>query len=83
MTKTAAAVGTVVRAGSWILQNPVVSGYSATEAYLRAQKIAIAVVTTFEPGAFNSQGIEPNASDPIFRQIGAYIARDDAPPAGK
>jgi hypothetical protein len=62
MTKTAAAVGTVVRAGSWILQNPLVSG---------------------EPGAFNSQGVEPNVSDPTFRQIGADIAPDDAPPAGK
>jgi hypothetical protein len=38
MTKTAAAVGTVVRAGSWILQNPLVSGYSATEAYLPARR---------------------------------------------
>jgi len=73
----------VVRAGSWILQNPLVSGYSATEAFLPAQKIAIAVVTTFEPGAFNSQGVEPNASDPIFRQIGAYLAPHDAPPTGK
>ncbi|HTW00553.1 MAG TPA: serine hydrolase domain-containing protein [Streptosporangiaceae bacterium] len=73
----------VVRAGSWILQNPLVSGYSATEAYLPSQKIAIAVVTTFEPAAFNSQGVEPNASDPIFRQIGAYMAPADAPPTGK
>ncbi len=73
----------VVRAGSWILQNPLVSGYSATEAYLPSQKIAIAVAATFEPAAFNSQGVEPNASDPIFRQIGAYMAPDDAPPTGK
>jgi CubicO group peptidase (beta-lactamase class C family) len=73
----------VVRAGSWILQNPLVSGYSATEAYLPSQKIAIAVAVTFEPAAFNSQGVEPNASDPIFRQIGAYMAPDDAPPTGK
>ena len=72
-----------MRAGSWILQNPLVSGYSATEAYLPSQKIAIAVTTTFEPAAFNSQGVEPNASDPIFRQIGAYMAPDDAPPTGK
>jgi CubicO group peptidase (beta-lactamase class C family) len=73
----------VVRAGSWILQNPLVSGYSATEAYLPSQKIAIAVVTTFEPAAFNSQGVEPNASDPIFRQLGAYMAPNAAPPTGK
>jgi len=39
-----------------------------------SQKIAIAVATTFAPSAFNSQGVEPNASDPIFRTIGAYLA---------
>jgi CubicO group peptidase (beta-lactamase class C family) len=70
----------VVRAGSWILQNPLVSGYSATEAYLPSQKIAIAVAVTFEPAAFNSQGVEPDASDPLFRAIGAYMAPNDAPP---
>ena len=70
----------VVRAGSWILQNPLVSGYSATEAYLPSQKIAIAVAVTFEPAAFNSQGVEPDASDPRFRAIGAYMAPNDAPP---
>jgi hypothetical protein len=32
------------------------------------------VATTFEPAAFNSQGVEPNAADPSFRQIGAYMA---------
>ena len=73
----------VVRAGSWILQNPLVNGYSATEAHHPSQVIAIAVVTTFEPAAFNSPGVEPNASDPIFRQIGAQVAPNDAPPAGK
>ena len=49
----------VVRSGSWILQNPLVSGYSATEAYLPSQKIAIAVATTFDAAAFNSQGWSP------------------------
>ena len=73
----------VVRSGSWILQNPLVSGYSATEAYLPSQKIAIAVATTFDAAAFNSQGVEPNASDTIFRLIGAYVAPSDAPPMAK
>jgi hypothetical protein len=73
----------VVRAGSWILQDPLLSGYIAADGYLPSQKIAIAVATTFEPAAFNSQGVEPNAADPIFRQIGAYMAPGDAPPTGK
>ena len=52
----------VVKAGSWILQNPLLSGWSSTEAYLPAQKIAIAVAATFEPAAFNSAGVEPDAA---------------------
>ena len=73
----------VVKAGSWILQNPLLSGWSSTEAYLPARKIAIAVVATFNPAAFNSAGVEPDASDPIFRSIGAYLAPNDPPPTKK
>jgi CubicO group peptidase (beta-lactamase class C family) len=73
----------VVKAGSWILQDPLLSGWSSTEAYLPARKIAIAVAATFDPAAFNSAGAEPNASDPIFRSIGAYLAPDDPPPTKK
>jgi hypothetical protein len=35
------------------------------------------------PERFNAQGVEPKASDPIFRQIGAYLAPHDAPPTSK
>ena len=48
--------------------------------YLPSQKIAIAVVVTFLPGAFDSQGNYSNTSDPIFRAIGKYLAPNDAPP---
>lgn len=70
----------VVRSGSWLLQNPLLGGYSATEAYLPSRKIAIAVATTFAPEAFDSQGDYANSSDTLFRSIGAYVAPDDAPP---
>src|ERR1700683_1780660 len=63
----------VVKAGSWILQDPLLSGWSSTEASLPSQKIAIAVAATYLPSAFNSQGVEPNAAAPIFRAIGAYL----------
>ena len=46
----------VVRSGSWLLQDPLLSGEGSTEAYLPAQKLAIAAVVTFLPGAFDSQG---------------------------
>lgn len=70
----------VVRSGSWLLQDPLLSGEGSTEAYLPAQKIAIAVVVTFSPGAFDSQGNYSNSSDPIFRAIGTYLAPHDPPP---
>ena len=72
----------VVRAGSSILQNPLVSGYSATEAYLPSQKIAIAVATTFEPSAFNSQGVEPTQGSDLPADR-CLQAPNDAPPTGK
>jgi hypothetical protein len=41
------------------------------------------VARTFDAAAFNSQGVEPNASDTIFRLIGAYVAPSAAPPMAK
>ncbi|HEY1990488.1 MAG TPA: serine hydrolase domain-containing protein [Acidimicrobiales bacterium] len=70
----------IVRSGDWLLQDPLLSGYAATEAYLPQQKIAIAVATTFAPGAFNQQGVEPNASDTLFRLIAKYMAPTDPTP---
>ena len=70
----------VVRSGSWILQNPQVGGYSATEAYLPSQKISISVATTFLPAAFDCNGVYPNSSDTVFRAIGHYLAPSDSPP---
>lgn len=69
----------VVRSGSWLLQNPLLGGYSASEAYLPSKKVAVAVVTTFEPGAFDCQGNYDNASDVLWRKIAATVAPADAP----
>jgi len=70
----------IVRSGSWILQNPLLGGLGAIEAYLPSKKIAIAVAVIFAPEAFDSQGNYANSSDTLFRSIGAYMAPDDAPP---
>jgi CubicO group peptidase (beta-lactamase class C family) len=70
----------VVISGNWLLQNPMFAGYAAVEAYLPAQKIAIAVVTTFAPEAFDEQGDNANEAEMLFRKIGAEMAPDDAPP---
>jgi CubicO group peptidase (beta-lactamase class C family) len=70
----------VVRSGSWLLQNPQLGGYSATEAYLPSEKVAIAVAVTYLPGAFDAQGNYANSSDSMFRAIGAVVAPKDPPP---
>src|SRR6266436_8262383 len=70
----------IVRSGSWLLQNPLLGGLGAIEAYLPSKKIAVAVAVTFTPEAFDSQGNYENSSDTLFRSIGTYLAPDDAPP---
>src|SRR5206468_6101314 len=70
----------VVRSGSWLLQNPLLGGTAAIEAYLPSTKIAIAIAVTLAPEAFDSKGNYANSGDTLFRSIGAYMAPDDAPP---
>lgn len=70
----------IVISGNWLLQNPLMSGYAALEAYLPSQKIAIAVAATYLPEAFDDQGDYHNEADTVFRRIAAELAPDDAPP---
>ncbi|WP_293243954.1 serine hydrolase domain-containing protein [Mycolicibacterium sp.] len=70
----------IVISGGWLLQNPMFAGYSAVEAYLPEKKIAIAVAATFAPEAFDASGNYSNASEVLFRRIGAELAPDRAPP---
>jgi D-alanyl-D-alanine carboxypeptidase len=70
----------IVRSGSWLLQNPMLGGYSATEAYLPSRKIAIAVFVTYAAEAFDAEGNYHNSSEALFRSIGTYLAPDDPPP---
>src|SRR2546421_9820472 len=70
----------IVRSGLWLLQNPLLGGSAAIEAYLPSKKIAIAVAVTFAPEAFDSEGNYANSSDALFRSIGTDMAPDDPPP---
>jgi CubicO group peptidase (beta-lactamase class C family) len=70
----------VIRAGSWILQDPEITAFSASEAYLPSQGIAIAVAVTYLPAACDAQGNYANSADTLFRSIGAVVAPDDPPP---
>jgi hypothetical protein len=70
----------IVLSGPWLLQNPLFSGQAGVMAYLPSQKIAIAVAVTFDEEAFDPSGAYGNSADDIFREIGAYLAPDEAPP---
>jgi CubicO group peptidase (beta-lactamase class C family) len=70
----------VVRTGSWIIQGPSLAGYSETMGYLPSQKVAIAVVVTFLPTAYDAQGNNASSANSIFRSVGALMAPNDPPP---
>ena len=70
----------IITSGDWLMQNPLFSGCAAVEAYLPAQKAAIAVAVTYAPEAFDDQGNYSNQADILFRKIGAVVAPNDAPP---
>src|SRR3954447_26327700 len=77
----------VVRAEPWIFQDPELSGFSATEAYLPAEKISVSVAVTYLPAAFDylpaafdAQGNYANSADALFRSIGGVVAPKDPPP---
>ncbi|MFN8126320.1 MAG: serine hydrolase domain-containing protein [Candidatus Nanopelagicales bacterium] len=74
----------IVRSGRWLLQNPLLGGYSAAMATLPQRRISIAVVATFREGAFDADGNYPgNPSDAMWRLIGTYLAPNQAPPIKK
>jgi CubicO group peptidase (beta-lactamase class C family) len=70
----------IIISGDWLMQNPLFSGCAGVEAYLPAQKIAIAVAVTYAPEAFDDQGNYSNQADILFRKIGAVVAPNAAPP---
>lgn len=74
----------IVRSGAWLLQNPLLGGYSAAMATLPSRQISIAVVSTFREEAFDADGNYPgNPSDKMWRLIGATLAPQQAPPIKK
>ncbi len=70
----------IVRNGPWLFQTPSLGGYSETMAYLPSQEIAIAVVVTFLPAAYDAQGNNASSALPIYQSIGALMAPEDPPP---
>jgi CubicO group peptidase (beta-lactamase class C family) len=67
----------VVLSNDWILQNPLFAGYGAVAGYLPAEKIAIAVATTYGEGGFDDEGnYKYSSHQDIFGAIGKYLAPD-------
>jgi CubicO group peptidase (beta-lactamase class C family) len=64
----------VVNLGPWITQTKNFAGCGATVGYLPSQKLTVAVVTTYGPGAFDDQGNYKNASDIIFASMVNLLA---------
>jgi hypothetical protein len=61
-------MGVVIK-GNWLLQDPLVNGYSALEAYLPSQRIAVSLLVTFAEDAFNkTTSSYPNEAVPIFER---------------
>ena len=69
----------IITSGDWLLQNPLFSGCAGVEAYLPAQKVAIAVAVTYAAEAFDDQGNYSNQADILFRKIGAVMAPERSP----
>jgi CubicO group peptidase (beta-lactamase class C family) len=71
----------VVRTGSWIKQNPALTGSASVEGYLPSKKIAIAIVNTFDQAYYTDPDptLPSNPSNVLFQKIGAYLVPDDAP----
>lgn len=65
--------------GQWLLQNPLFAGEAATESYLPSQKISIAIVTTFKPGAYDAEGNPNPYWQVLWAKIGKVLAPRDAP----
>lgn len=65
----------VLLLGSWIAQTKNLAGEGAAMAYLPERRIAIAVVTTLRPEAYDSQGAAPDPQ-PLLRRLGAVLAPD-------
>jgi CubicO group peptidase (beta-lactamase class C family) len=70
----------VVKSGSWILQDPLLSGLGVMMAYLPSEKVSIAIAATLRPGAFGADGSYSNPTNTLFQKIGAVMAPDDPPP---
>ncbi len=70
----------IITTGDWLLQNPMLSGFSGAMGYLAAERTTVSLAATYKPEAFDSAGVNTNEADILFRRIGGILAPDHAPP---
>ena len=59
--------------GDWVIQNPMLNGYTGVMAYLPKRKLSLAIVTTILPSA----DPELAYSTVLFERLAAYLAPGD------
>jgi len=64
----------IILQGPWITGNKFYAGGGAAFGYLPSKKIAIAVVTTYQPAAFNSHGDVTDAGPAIMSALAKALA---------
>ncbi len=69
----------VVNIGPWITQTKNFAGAGATVGYLPSKRLAIAVATTLEPGAFDDKGNYATPSIAIFSSLANALAPSTLP----
>jgi D-alanyl-D-alanine carboxypeptidase len=57
-------------AGDWVIQNPMLNGYTGAMAYLPQRRLSLAIVTTIRPGADSEQAYATQ----LLLRLGAYLA---------
>ena len=72
----------VILQGPWITGNKFFAGSGAAVGYLPQGKVAVAVITTYEPGAFDPNGnVKTDAGPAILAKVAAAMAPDHPIPA--
>jgi len=69
----------VVLMDDWVTQTKSFAGSGATTGYLPQKRLAVSVVTTYAPEAFDAQGDYANASTTIFSRLAGALEPGLAP----
>ncbi|NKX56188.1 serine hydrolase domain-containing protein [Arthrobacter mobilis] len=72
-------LGVILR-GPWITQTKLFAGAGAAAGYLPSEKLAIAVATTYAPGAFDAQGNYVAADEAILAELARAVVPDQPVP---